>query len=166
MRTAPVFASIAISLLAAACERGKSTEPVRLATADECGALLVIAKEKLKLTGNQTALIHGLGRKDWRPDCDWQTAGINFKDARTTAGYGNMTMIASEITFYRPKFDSDGVIVQYERLTDISEDVFTCRLSRYGTGFVISSCTESFVDPMGTMISADDMRKAIENRYR
>src|SRR5262245_56964927 len=113
-----LIASAAISLLAGACNRDAAVEPTRLATDDACGALITVVNERLKLTGDRVALLHGMERKDWRPDCDWETAGINFKDARKTAGFGNMTVITSEVTFYRPKFDSYGVVVQFERLTD------------------------------------------------
>jgi hypothetical protein len=164
MRIVNVFMPGAILLLAGACNPGPSPEPAALATADECGALITVARQQLKLTDNRTALLHGMDRKDWRPDCDWKSAGVNFEDYRKAVGYGGIGMRGPEVTFYRPKFDSDGVVVQFERLGDISEDVFTCRLSRYGADFHISSCKGSHVDPMGTMISAEDMLKAIENR--
>jgi hypothetical protein len=164
MRKALLILSVAALPLPGACARGADVEPVTLASADECGALITVARQQLKLTGKRTALLHGMGRTDWRPDCDWKSAGINFQDYRKAVGYGGIGMRGPEVTFYRPKFDSDGVVVQVETLDDISEDVTTCRLSRYGAGFHLSSCKESYVDPMGTMISAEDMLKALENR--
>jgi hypothetical protein len=165
MRSIVIFASVAISLFSPGCAKSDD-KPIALASADECGAMITVARDKLKLTGKSSAILQGMDRNDWRPDCDWETAGVNFRDARKALGYNNIAMSGWEVTFYRPKFDSYGVIVQFERLSDSSEDVFTCRLSRYGKRFLLSSCTESYVDPMGTMISADDMIKAIEDRHR
>lgn len=139
--------AVACLLLSAACSR-PTPPPEAFATEEECAALVLVAKQELKLHKANQPLLHGMDRQDWAPTCDWEAASINFLDTRDAVGFSGIGVRGPDVTFYRPKLDRGGAVITVETVDDIGEEITTCKLRRYGANFSVAECKVSYVTPM------------------
>ena len=142
------------AMLASGCDvlirkeaAAEAKAPVALASKKECAAMMVVARDKLRLHTRPPNWLNGMDRNDWRPDCDWKSRGIKWQNETYKPGW-NTVASGSEYTFHRPKFGSEGATVVVEEIDGGGhETLMTCRLSGYDVQWSLRDCKDNDIMP-------------------
>lgn len=155
-----------VVLIATGCDEFPLNAPPAAATAEECAAIILVAKQKLRLPQRGLAVLDGVTRFDWTPaGCDWAAAGLAFRDFRSLGySYSNIGNPAPEINFSQPQLDSDGIIVRVAETTDFEEMITTCRVSRFQGALHLGKCDQGLADPMDKLVGSEAVAAALRER--
>src|SRR5690349_3311653 len=111
---------------------------------DDCALISTVGHDHYKLGAGMPQMrlrLHGEGLP-WKPPCNWQALGFNVVED-TGPESREATKSLSEIAFWRPRYDVNGVLVRATVTPPAGqEDIALCRLVRTDATWTIQSCGE------------------------
>jgi hypothetical protein len=142
MKRAVLLAGVAIA--AAGCFGGPKEIPPLEAkfVTNDCDLIGAVVRDHYKLTRNDPQMRAMMVGEDlpWRPGCDFPAMGFNLTEVSGPEGVA-ATQGMAEVSFHRPKYDSDGAGIR-SAITRAPESTVrvVCRLARNENAWTVSSC--------------------------